>query len=187
MMKNILRHSALAAIILAAGFTAPGAATTVKSDVAVQAGDTDVSTARRGGFRSARGARIGRGATVSRRATVTRRATVGRSGNVSRRATVNRRTTVGRGADVNVRKRNNVDVNRRTNVNVRRTTVNVRRPVRVWAPRPYYGTIVGGVALGTIIAASATGVVPTAPGPNMCWFWADSSQTRGYWDYCQTP
>lgn len=71
----------------------------------------------------------------------------------------------------------NFNNNRNRNVNVR---VNVR-PVRGWVRRPYYGTIIGGVALGTIIAAS---VVPVAPASNLCWYWADSSQTRGYWDYC---
>jgi len=28
---------------------------------------------------------------------------------------------------------------------------------------------------------------PAAPAPNMCWFWADSTQTSGYWDYCRVP
>jgi hypothetical protein len=50
--------------------------------------------------------------------------------------------------------------------------------------RPYFGTVVGGVALGTIIAATAVGVVPVAPAPNLCWYWVDPSRTRGYWDYC---
>lgn len=82
----------------------------------------------------------------------------------------------------------NTNVNRSTNVNVnRRTNVNVVRPVRAWAPRPYFGTVVGGVALGTVIAVAAAGAVPAAPAPNMCWFWADSSQMSGYWDYCRAP
>jgi hypothetical protein len=72
-------------------------------------------------------------------------------------------------------------VNRRTNVNVVG-----RRPVRGWVARPYYGTIVGGVALGTMIAVTA-GAVPVAPASNMCWFWADSAQVNGYWDYCVAP
>ena len=72
---------------------------------------------------------------------------------------------------------NNLNVNRNVNVNV---TVS-GRPVRGWVRRPYYGTIVGGVALGTIIAASA---IPRAPASNLCWYWTDSSQSRGYWDYC---
>ena len=54
--------------------------------------------------------------------------------------------------------------------------------VRPWVRRPYFGTIVGGVALGTLIAVT---VAPVAPAPNLCWYWADQSQTQGYWDYCQ--
>ena len=85
--------------------------------------------------------------------------------------------------------RTNVNVNRRANVNVN-VNRNVRvgvRPVRVWAPRPYYGTIVGGVALGTMVAVTAMGTAPVAPAPNMCWFWTDAAQMSGYWDYCQAP
>lgn len=63
----------------------------------------------------------------------------------------------------------------------------VARPVKVWAPRPYYGRVVGGVALGTIVAATVIGSAPVAPAPNMCWYWADPSQSRGYWDYCVAP
>ena len=87
--------------------------------------------------------------------------------------------------------RTNVNVNRHTNVNVN-VNRNVRvgvgvRPVRAWGARPYYGTIVGGVALGSFIAVTAMGVAPVAPAANMCWFWTDSSQMSGYWDYCQAP
>jgi hypothetical protein len=67
--------------------------------------------------------------------------------------------------------------NRNVNVNVRVNT----RPVRGWTRRPYFGTVVAGVTLGTIIAASA---VPIAPASNLCWYWTDPSFTRGYWDYC---
>lgn len=80
---------------------------------------------------------------------------------------------------------NRTNVNRNTNVNVRRTNVNVvTRPVRVWGARPYYGTIVGGVALGTVIAVAAANAAPTPPAPGLCWYWSDSSKTKGYWDYC---
>jgi hypothetical protein len=91
--------------------------------------------------------------------------------------------------NVNVSKHTNVNVNKRTNVNVNagRNVNVVRRPVRAWGARPYYGTIVGGVALGSFIAVSAMGVAPVAPASNMCWFWTDSSQMSGYWDYCQGP
>jgi hypothetical protein len=59
------------------------------------------------------------------------------------------------------------------------------RGYRPWYRRPYFGTIVGGIALGTIITAAAIGVPPAAPAPDLCWYWADPSQTTGYWDYCQ--
>lgn len=141
-------------------------------DVGVVANDSiiDVRAGRGGGGRGG-AARAGGG-----------HANVARAGGVSRTNVNARRTT-----NVNASRRTNVNVNRRTNVNVNRN-VNVvgRRPVRGWAARPYYGTIVGGVALGTMIAVTA-GAVPTAPGPNMCWFWADSAQVNGYWDYCVAP
>lgn len=68
-----------------------------------------------------------------------------------------------------------------------RNVVVIKRPVRGWVNRPYYGRYVGGVALGTIIAASVIGSAPVAPAPNMCWYWTDPSQSRGYWDYCVVP
>jgi hypothetical protein len=55
------------------------------------------------------------------------------------------------------------------------------RGVRPWAPLPYYGAVVAGVTVGTIIAAST---VPPAPAPQLCWFWSSPAQTQGYWDYC---
>ncbi len=38
------------------------------------------------------------------------------------------------------------------------------RPVRVWSRRPYYGQVIGGVALGTIIAAGVIGSAPAGSG-----------------------
>jgi hypothetical protein len=58
----------------------------------------------------------------------------------------------------------------------------VVRPYRKWYKRPYYGTVVGGIALGTVLGAAAYSAV--APAPNLCWYWYDPSMTRGYWDYC---
>ena len=104
----------------------------------------------------------------------------------ARSAHVNRGASVHRNVNVNAHR--NVNVNR--NVNVHRN-VNVNRNVRVgvgvgvvrpWVRRPYFGTVVAGVALGTLIAATA---VPVTPAPNLCWYWTNSSQTQGYWDYCQ--
>ena len=56
--------------------------------------------------------------------------------------------------------------------------------VRNWNNRPYYGQFVGGVVLGSILAAAGVGIVPYAPQPNLCWYWADPYMIRGYWDYC---
>jgi hypothetical protein len=55
---------------------------------------------------------------------------------------------------------------------------------RPWVARPYYGTIIAGVALGTLITVAAVGYVPPRPAPNLCWYWADPYANRGYWDYC---
>jgi hypothetical protein len=68
---------------------------------------------------------------------------------------------------------------------VRRPVAVVRpvyRPVmRPWVRRPYYGTIVAGVALGTLIAVTAA---PPPPDPTLCWYWANPENTQGYWDHC---
>jgi hypothetical protein len=73
-----------------------------------------------------------------------------------------------------------------TNVNVRGgANVNVHgTSVRAWSTRPYYGTVIAGVTLGTVIAATA---VPPAPSPELCWVWTTPAQTQGYWDYCTPP
>jgi hypothetical protein len=63
--------------------------------------------------------------------------------------------------------------------------VAVVRPVRPLVWRPYYGTIVAGVALGTVIVATTVAVTPAAPAPNLCWYWADATKVNGYWDYCK--
>jgi hypothetical protein len=95
-------------------------------------------------------------------------------------------TNVNRNANANVNVNRNKNVNANANVN-RSANVNVVRPVRVWAPRPYYGTIIGGVALGTAILVATAGTAPAAPAPNLFWFWSDATNTGGYWDYCVAP
>jgi hypothetical protein len=77
-------------------------------------------------------------------------------------------------------RRTHVAVGRRGAVAVKSTAV--VRPVRPWVPQPYYGTVFDGVTLGAVIAAN---VVPTSPSIDVCWYWSNSSQTRGYWDFCQ--
>ena len=85
-----------------------------------------------------------------------------------------------RGGGVAVRRGGAVAVGRGGAVAVRGGAA-VVRPYRPWVRRAYYGTVIGGVALGTIIAVSA---IPPAPSDDLCWFWANQAQTRGYWDYC---
>ena len=109
---------------------------------------------------------------VAQRKATTKKTTVKRTTSKGSKARVTKRTTVTKHVDRNVRR----------NVTVRRNVV--YRPYRAWARRPYYGTVVGGVALGTVIGVSAAYAVPAAPAPNMCWYWADRSGRRGYWDYC---
>jgi hypothetical protein len=87
------------------------------------------------------------------------------------------------GAIVVAGKDKNWHNNNWNNKNWNNKKVVVVRPYRHWNKRPYYGTVIGGVALGTILGAAAYSAV--APAPNLCWYWADPSMTRGYWDYCQ--
>jgi hypothetical protein len=77
-------------------------------------------------------------------------------------------------------RRTHIAVGRRGAVAVKSTAV--VRPIRPWVPQPYYGTVFDGVTLGAVIAAN---VVPTSPSIDVCWYWSSSSQTRGYWDFCQ--
>jgi hypothetical protein len=73
-----------------------------------------------------------------------------------------------------------VAVGGRGAVAVKSTTV--VRPVRPWVQQPYYGAVFDGVTLGAVIAANA---VPTSRSIDVCWYWSNSSKTRGYWDFCQ--
>jgi hypothetical protein len=56
--------------------------------------------------------------------------------------------------------------------------------VKRWNHKPYYGNVIAGVALGTLIGATAVGVAPVAPAPNLCWYWSNPARNQGYWDYC---
>ena len=77
-------------------------------------------------------------------------------------------------------RRTHVAVAKRGAVAVKSTAV--VRPVRPWVPQPYYGAVFDGVTLGAVMAATA---VPTSLSIDVCWYWSNSSKTRGYWDFCQ--
>jgi hypothetical protein len=50
--------------------------------------------------------------------------------------------------------------------------------------RSRVGEVIAGVALGAVIVAVARGTAPPPPSPELCWYWTDSYQERGYWDRC---
>jgi hypothetical protein len=56
------------------------------------------------------------------------------------------------------------------------------RPASYWW-RPG-AAVAAGAALGFVGAASAASWAGAAPGPNSCWYYTDSSRTRGFWDLC---
>ena len=54
------------------------------------------------------------------------------------------------------------------------------RSYRPWVRRPHFGTILGGIALGSILTVAAVGVAPAyAPAPDTCWYWADPVHDPG--------
>jgi len=95
-----------------------------------------------------------------------------KDGTVTRHVAVRHRAVATRRTHVAVAKRSAVAAK----------STEVVRPVRPWVRQSYYGSVFDGVTLGAIIAASA---VPTSPSFDVCWYWSNSSQTRGYWDFCQ--
>jgi hypothetical protein len=54
---------------------------------------------------------------------------------------------------------------------------------RRWYHQPYYGAVVAGVTLGTVIVVTAA-TAPRPPSNQLCWYWSNSAKTKGYWDYC---
>ena len=120
--------------------------------------------------------------TVTRHVVVRHRGTQVRTRHVAsghRRVAVRSRHVAVRHRAVATRK-SHVAAAKRTAVAAKSTEV--VRPVRPWVRQPYYGSVFDGVTLGAIIAATA---VPTSPSFDLCWYWSSSSQTRGYWDFCQ--
>jgi hypothetical protein len=58
---------------------------------------------------------------------------------------------------------------------------------RPWHRKRYYGRRFAGVLIGSIVAASVYYSLYAPPDPDVCWYWADPDQTRGYWDFCDEP
>jgi len=89
------------------------------------------------------------------------------------------------GINSNANRRTDQDIDSNNSVSFTRN-ITVSRPYgfggyRRWEKRPYFGIVVAGVTLGSVVAATA---VPPSPASNLCWYWADQGGTRGYWDYC---
>lgn len=53
-----------------------------------------------------------------------------------------------------------------------------------WYAWPVGGAIAAGAAIGFVSAAAAASWAGAPPAPGMCWYYTDSSMTRGFWDYC---
>ena len=118
-----------------------------------------------------------------------------------KRAVIKKRTVVRRTPNRVVRKsvtvrkgnviRKNVIVTKRvTNRTWRRGWVSPYRRAwihRPWIRRPYYGRVIAGVALGTILVATAVAVAPRPPQDDLCWYWSNPNKSHGYWDYCIDP
>lgn len=59
--------------------------------------------------------------------------------------------------------------------------------VRSHRRHKHYGRVIGGVVLGSILAASAFYAYSSPPDDGLCWYWTNSDRERGYWDYCEAP
>jgi hypothetical protein len=72
----------------------------------------------------------------------------------------------------------------RRGVVVRRNVVvgGAYRPYGAWWPAG--GAIAAGAALGFVGAATAAAWAGSPPAPGYCWFYTDSSRTKGFWDRC---
>ncbi|ABE63744.1 hypothetical protein Nham_2986 [Nitrobacter hamburgensis X14] len=56
------------------------------------------------------------------------------------------------------------------------------RPARYWWP--VGGAVAAGAAVGFVTAATASAWAGAPPAPGYCWYYTDSSRTKGFWDAC---
>jgi hypothetical protein len=178
-----MRKASIMAVLLVLGsafLVSAGSDAMVAQTVGLRSGPTSSTTAevalRRGGAVRTRHAAVRhRGVRVRTRhvAVRTRHVAARNRGAVqARHVAVKARSVAARRTHVAVGKRRAVSAGPSVIV----------RPVRPLVRQPYYGTVFDGVILGSVIAAAT---VPKAPSFDVCWYWANSSKTRGYWDYCQ--
>lgn len=59
-----------------------------------------------------------------------------------------------------------------------------RRGHRPWRKRRHYGSLLGGIVLGAIIAGAARHAYRPDYDDDLCWYWTSPYRTHGYWDYC---
>lgn len=148
-------------ICLSAGAPNLGAASPIQIhgkvlDAAAEELRVDIAVARRGGF--------------ARRTTF-----VGPRGGIARTTTAGRRAVVRPGV---------------VRPGWHGAGTRVVRPVRpMWSrPAGFWwrpgGAVAAGAAIGFVTAATAAAWAGAAPGPNMCWYYTDSTRTRGFWDAC---
>jgi hypothetical protein len=104
-----------------------------------------------------------------------RRGGVARRGNIN----VNRNINVSRNFNRNINR--NVNVTRTVSSTVVRTAGWVRPAGYRWRPG---GAMAAGAAVGFVTAATAVAWAGMAPGPNLCWYYTDSSRREGFWDTC---
>jgi len=81
----------------------------------------------------------------------------------------------------NVYRNGNRNVYRNVNRNVYRGGAWARPSGYSW---PVGGAVAAGAALGFVSAAAAASWAGAAPGPNLCWYYTDSSRRQGFWDAC---
>jgi hypothetical protein len=107
--------------------------------------------------------------------------TVARRGRGGARVNRSVNRNVHRSVNRNVNRNVNRTVNRNVNRNVRVRTAWVRPGSYWWRPG---AAVAAGAAIGFVAAATAVAWAGPAPAANYCWYYTDSTRTKGFWDVC---